>query len=92
MTEPVPNAARVERLVGRRISSVPVLDSLSREQWEKLLPKLTYREREVCKLRYGGTIGDGFNYTLEECGRIFKVSRERIRGILAKADTKAARM
>ena len=44
---------------------------------------LSYREREIIKLRYG--IGDGYNYTLEEVGHIFKVTRERIRQIEAKA-------
>ena len=44
---------------------------------------LTYREREIIKLRYG--LGDGYTYTLEEVGRIFKVTRERVRQIEAKA-------
>jgi len=44
---------------------------------------LTYREREIMKLRYG--IGDGTYYTLEEVGRIFKVTRERVRQIESKA-------
>ena len=37
---------------------------------------LTFREREIIKLRYG--IGDGYTYTLEEVGRIFRVTRERV--------------
>ncbi|TSC62388.1 MAG: RNA polymerase primary sigma factor [Parcubacteria group bacterium Gr01-1014_106] len=53
---------------------------------EDLLKNLTYREREVIKLRYG--LGDGYAYTLEEVGRIFKVTRERIRQIEAKARKK----
>src|SRR5207344_3233355 len=48
-----------------------------------VLKSLTYREREIIKLRYG--LGDGYSYTLEETGRIFKVTRERIRQIEAKA-------
>jgi RNA polymerase primary sigma factor len=44
---------------------------------------LTYREREIVRLRYG--LGDGYTYTLEEVGRIFKVTRERVRQIEAKA-------
>ena len=44
---------------------------------------LTYREREIIRLRYG--LGDGYTYTLEEVGRIFKVTRERVRQIEAKA-------
>ena len=38
---------------------------------------------DVIKLRYG--LGDGYTYTLEEVGRIFKVTRERVRQIEAKA-------
>jgi RNA polymerase primary sigma factor len=50
---------------------------------ESILKTLTYREREIIKLRYG--IGDGYTYTLEEVGRIFKVTRERVRQVEAKA-------
>lgn len=50
---------------------------------EHVLKTLTYREREILKLRYG--IGDGYTYTLEEVGRIFKVTRERVRQVEAKA-------
>ncbi|MCB9898437.1 MAG: RNA polymerase sigma factor RpoD [Planctomycetes bacterium] len=48
-----------------------------------VLNTLSFREREIIKLRYG--IGDGYTYTLEEVGRIFKVTRERVRQIEAKA-------
>ena len=48
-----------------------------------VLETLTYREREILKLRYG--IGDGFPYTLEQVGLIFGVTRERVRQIEAKA-------
>ena len=44
---------------------------------------LSWREREILKLRYG--LGDGYCYTLEEVGRIFQVTRERIRQIENKA-------
>ena len=54
-----------------------------REKIEHVLKSLTYREREIIKLRYG--LGDGYSYTLEETGRIFKVTRERIRQIESKA-------
>jgi len=50
---------------------------------DKVLKTLSYREREIIKLRYG--LGDGYSYTLEEVGHIFKVTRERIRQIEAKA-------
>jgi len=54
-----------------------------RTRIEQVLKTLTYREREIIKLRYG--IGDGYTYTLEEVGRIFKVTRERVRQVEAKA-------
>lgn len=54
-----------------------------KEKIDDVLDTLTYREREIIKLRYG--IGDGYTYTLEEVGRIFKVTRERVRQIEAKA-------
>ncbi|MFH1550894.1 MAG: RNA polymerase sigma factor RpoD [Planctomycetota bacterium] len=54
-----------------------------KEKVEQVLNTLTYREREIIKLRYG--VGDGYTYTLEEVGRIFKVTRERVRQIEAKA-------
>jgi RNA polymerase primary sigma factor len=47
------------------------------------LDMLTYREREIIKLRYG--LADDCRYTLEQIGRRFKVTRERIRQIEAKA-------
>ena len=49
----------------------------------KVLKTLTYREREIIKLRYG--LDGGYSYTLEEVGRIFQVTRERVRQIEAKA-------
>ncbi|MDA1165100.1 MAG: RNA polymerase sigma factor RpoD [Planctomycetota bacterium] len=54
-----------------------------KEKIDYVLKTLTYREREIIKLRYG--LGDGYTYTLEEVGRIFKVTRERVRQIEAKA-------
>ena len=54
-----------------------------RDKIDHVLKSLTYREREIVKLRYG--LGDGYSYTLEETGRIFKVTRERVRQIEAKA-------
>ena len=58
-------------------------NELLREKIEALLKTLTYREWEIIRLRYG--LGDGYTYTLEEVGRIFKVTRERVRQIEAKA-------
>ena len=54
-----------------------------KERIDEVLASLTFREREIIKLRYG--IGDGYTYTLEEVGRIFRVTRERVRQIEAKA-------
>jgi RNA polymerase primary sigma factor len=54
-----------------------------REQIDDVLAKLTPREREVLKMRFG--LDDGYPRTLEEVGRYFKVTRERIRQIEAKA-------
>ncbi|MBK9120920.1 MAG: RNA polymerase sigma factor RpoD [Phycisphaerales bacterium] len=54
-----------------------------KDRIEAVLKTLTYREREIVKLRYG--IGDGYTYTLEEVGKIFKVTRERVRQVEAKA-------
>ncbi len=54
-----------------------------KEKISSVLHTLSFREREIIKLRYG--IGDGYTYTLEEVGRIFKVTRERVRQIEAKA-------
>ena len=44
---------------------------------------LNYREREILRLRYG--LADGYSYTLEEVGKIFSVTRERVRQIESKA-------
>ncbi|MHC4480287.1 MAG: RNA polymerase sigma factor RpoD [Planctomycetota bacterium] len=54
-----------------------------KDKIDSVLNTLTYREREIIKLRYG--LGDGYTYTLEEVGRIFNVTRERVRQIEAKA-------
>jgi RNA polymerase primary sigma factor len=54
-----------------------------REKIESVLHSLTHRERDIIRLRYG--IGTGHTYTLEEVGKIFKVTRERVRQIEAKA-------
>ena len=54
-----------------------------KDRLKTVLEQLNYREREIIRLRYG--LGDGYAYTLEEVGRIFKVTRERVRQIEAKA-------
>jgi RNA polymerase primary sigma factor len=54
-----------------------------KDKIHQILPTLTPREREVVKLRYG--LGDGYTYTLEEVGRMFKITRERVRQLEKKA-------
>jgi RNA polymerase primary sigma factor len=58
-------------------------NDLLKKEIGNLLKVLTYREREIIKLRYG--LENGYSYTLEEVGRIFQVSRERVRQIEQKA-------
>ncbi len=58
--------------------------ALLRERIEMVLNLLTDRERDVVKMRFG-LEGDGSPHTLEEVGRHFRVTRERIRQIEAKA-------
>jgi RNA polymerase primary sigma factor len=54
-----------------------------KEQTSKVLRTLTPREEQVLKMRFG--VGDGSEHTLEEVGRSFNVTRERIRQIESKA-------
>ncbi len=68
---------------GARAPSIGAAQGMLRHRISKVLKTLSYREREIIKLRYG--LGDGYSYTLEEVGHIFKVTRERIRQIEAKA-------
>jgi len=69
--------------VGVASPAASTTHGLLRDKIESLLKTLTYREREIIRLRYGLT--DGYTYTLEEVGRIFRVTRERVRQIEAKA-------
>ena len=66
-----------------RSPAIGATQGMLRNRITKVLKTLSYREREIIKLRYG--LGDGYSYTLEEVGHIFKVTRERIRQIEAKA-------
>jgi RNA polymerase primary sigma factor len=68
---------------GAKSPAVGAAQEMLRSRINKVLKTLSYREREIIKLRYG--LGDGYSYTLEEVGHIFKVTRERIRQIEAKA-------
>jgi len=53
------------------------------EQVRQVLSTLTEREEKVLRMRFG--IGEKYDHTLEEVGRNFNVTRERIRQIEAKA-------
>jgi len=68
---------------GAESPAIGASQEMLRTRINKVLKTLSYREREIIKLRYG--LGDGYSYTLEEVGHIFKVTRERIRQIEAKA-------
>jgi RNA polymerase primary sigma factor len=57
--------------------------SLLKTRIAEILESLDYREREILRLRYG--LADGYAYTLEEVGKIFSVTRERVRQIENKA-------
>ena len=54
-----------------------------RDRIQSTLESLSFREREIIKLRFG--LGVGYSYTLEEVGKLFKVTRERVRQIEAKS-------
>ena len=58
-----------------------------KDQIEIAMRDLNHREREILRLRYGLT--DGYAYTLEEVGKIFSVTRERVRQIESKDDFKS---
>jgi len=61
-----------------------VISSMCREKLLSVLDTLSFKEKEILKLRFG--LGkDGYRHTLEEVGRIFNVTRERIRQIESKA-------
>jgi RNA polymerase primary sigma factor len=59
------------------------LQQILKEQVREILSTLTHREQKVLALRFG--LEDGRSRTLEEVGREFNVTRERIRQIESKA-------
>ena len=86
-----PACGRPRRQLFRRISARlsrgrPLLEmnhDLLKARIADVLEGLDYREREIIRLRYG--LADGYAYTLEEVGKIFSVTRERVRQIETKA-------
>ncbi|MDO5308267.1 MAG: sigma-70 family RNA polymerase sigma factor [Planctomycetia bacterium] len=68
----------------RKVDPISEINRRSlRERLDEALEALSFREREIIRLRFG--LADGYAYTLEEVGQIFKVTRERVRQIEAKA-------
>jgi RNA polymerase primary sigma factor len=57
-----------------------------RQKIDQTLKTLTYREREIVRMRFG--LGDGYTYTLEQVASVLHLTRERVRQIQTKALTK----
>lgn len=71
------------QLVDTHDYATEVLNTMSKEVLEKMLDTLTVREAEVLRLRFG--FYDGMPKTLEEVGKVFGLTRNRIRQIENKA-------
>lgn len=88
LDQPIRNSdetSRAEWLPDHRqpCPSAELDQNLLRQRIDEVLQGLSWREREIIKLRYG--LGDGHAYTLDEVGKVFAVSRERIRQIESRA-------
>ncbi len=78
--------SKLEDFVEDKESIIPVnsaIGYLKRQEIEKVLATLSTREAQIVRLRFG--LESGYPRTLEEVGKIFKVTRERVRQIEAKA-------
>lgn len=73
------------KAVDKRFSdpTVTLSEGELKDRVEEVLKRLTFREQEIIRLRYG--VGDGYIYTLEEVGKIFAVTRERLGKVRASA-------
>jgi len=93
LEEPITNSSdekstRQEFIADTKIPS-PITDSSKRiltDQIHEMLSDLSEKERKIIEMRYG--LNDGINHTLEEVGKEFGVTRERIRQIEAKVHEK----
>ncbi len=72
----VPDPREVDPLLG-------INHALLKRRLADVLERLDHREREILRLRFG--LSDGYCYTLEEVGKIFSVTRERVRQIESRA-------
>jgi len=78
--------SHLEDFIEDKASLIPLDTVIHQElktQVRKVIDSLTRKEAEIIKKRFG--IGDDFSHTLEEVGNHFKVTRERVRQIEAKA-------
>ena len=73
----------LQKSPGEKKPMNPEVRTTLKERLAKVLGTLTERERKVFELRFG--LSDGYARTLEETGKQFRVTRERIRQIEAKA-------
>ena len=71
------------RIIARKTRLLEMGHSMLKARIADVLASLEYREREILRLRFG--LADGYAYTLEEVGKIFSVTRERVRQIESKA-------